>query len=141
VAVASPPPATVVKASPAAPAVDIKGRNAYLSQISKKAAAAQKSVQKRFTEAQRQQIFWELGDAEYRAHHEASREFPIPDVNSRSYDQAVANKQIVRQTNRENEIEGKYWGKVERKYHITYDEHLDITQEGGQKNWPTNAFD
>lgn len=87
-----------------------------------------KNPQKHLTVAQRENIYYEDGTAENAAEKRADRECPAVDQPST----LLNGKLIVR-------YEDECHTKLEKKYHLTYDQFSAIMGEGMDKGWPTPA--
>ena len=88
------------------------------------------------SEAQRQQIWKEIVQAEDRAHREAEQEFPLPDPSKPGYSSSVFMEQLEKQIELEETLGEKYKNELAEKYGLTRDQLDAIGTEGVIKDWP-----
>jgi hypothetical protein len=112
------------------------GNAAFPAPASKGRHIGGSQLQRRFTEAQRRQLFYELASLEDKAHRQAARECPVPDPSRTGYDQQLAGKQVMAQADRVNVLEERFTNAFARKHRLTRADLRTLRLEGVTKTWP-----
>jgi len=88
------------------------------------------------SEAERQQIWNEIIEAEDKASQEALQEFPDLDPLDPNYSQELFMEQLEKQIELQRTLDEKYRDELADKYGVTLDQLDEIIVEGLTKDWP-----
>ena len=88
------------------------------------------------SEAERQQIWYEIIEAEDRAFQESMQEFPDPDPLDPNYSESLVLEQVEKQMELQRTLDEIYKNELAEKYGLTLEQLDEIVVEGLTKDWP-----
>jgi hypothetical protein len=112
------------------------GNIAFPAPASKGRHSGGTQLQRRFTEAQRRQLFYQLASLEDKARRQAERECPVPNPSHPNCDQRLAGKQVMAQADRVNVLEERFTNAFARRHRLTRGDLRTLRLEGVTKSWP-----
>ena len=88
------------------------------------------------SETKRKEIYQEIVKAEDKSYSESEKAYPLPDIFKPDYSQSIAEAQLKKQGELQDELYEKYKSELAEKYKLTRERLDEIVNEGFRKVWP-----